>query len=74
MLFGGKRGLVVNSRNLCALSKRASRANARLLAQNGRIAQLHPLVRASCPKAERKKRHAKHRHKHRQGAKRHGRR
>jgi len=59
MLFGGKRGLVVNSRNLCAQSKRARRANVRMVGQNGKIAQLHPLVRNSCKQAKRK-RHAGH--------------
>ncbi len=55
VLFGGKRGLVVNSRNLCTQSKRASRANVRLVGQNGKTAQLHPLVRNSCGKKHKKK-------------------
>lgn len=55
VLFGGKRGLVVNSRNLCTQSKSASRANVRLWGQNGESRQLHPLVRNSCGKAHRKK-------------------
>ena len=59
VLFGGKRGLVVNSRNLCAQSKRASRANVRLNGQNGKIEQLHPLVRNSCKKGKKRKGHKK---------------
>jgi len=61
VLFGGKRGLVVNSRNLCAQPKRARRANVRLVGQNGKTSQLRPLVRTSCGKAHRK-RHKRHRH------------
>lgn len=62
VLFGGKRGLVVNSKNLCSQSKRASRANVRLNAQSGKVDQLHPLVRNSCRKAKHK-RHKHHRRK-----------
>ena len=58
VLFGGKRGLVVNSRNLCANNYRA---NVSALAQSGKAAQLHPLVRNSCKKAKHK-RHRGHRH------------
>ena len=60
VLFGGHRGLVVNSRNLCAQSKRQRRANVRLVGQNGKREQLHPLVRSGCKKAKRK-RHRGHR-------------
>jgi hypothetical protein len=64
VLFGGKRGLVVNSRNLCAQSKRQSRANVRMVAQSGKVSQLHPLVRNSCKKRKgHKKKHKGHRHK-----------
>ena len=62
VLFGGKRGLVVNSRNLCAQSRRDSRANVRMVGQNGKAEQLHPLVRNSCGKAHKKK-HRGHRKK-----------
>ena len=67
VLFGGnKRGLVVNSRNLCKQSKRASRANVRMVAQSGKAAQLRPLVRNSCRKAH-KKRHKSHHKRRRKG-------
>jgi hypothetical protein len=56
VLFGGKRGLVVNSRDICA---RKYRANVRLVAQSGKVEQLHPLVRNSCGKAQ-GKRHKRH--------------
>ena len=66
ILFGGRRGLVVNSRNLCKQPKRARRANVRLIGQNGKARQLHPLVRNSCGKAQ-KKRHGGH---HKRGGRR----
>jgi hypothetical protein len=70
VLFGGKRGLVVNSRNLCSQSKRASRANVRMLAQSGKVRQLHPLVRNSCKRHRKgRKRHGHHRHRHGRGHK-----
>jgi hypothetical protein len=42
---GGKKGLVVNSRNLCAAK---SRANAQFTGQNGIPHDFHPLVKAKC--------------------------
>jgi hypothetical protein len=42
---GGKRGLIVNSRNLCAAP---SRANASFVGHNGRRHQAKPVVRADC--------------------------
>lgn len=44
-LFGGKRGLVVNSRDLCA---HRSRATVKLRAHNGLSATSRPLVRTDC--------------------------
>jgi hypothetical protein len=44
---GGKKGLIVNSRNLCL---RDSRADLSLAAHNGRRRSLGPLVRAQCAK------------------------
>jgi hypothetical protein len=42
---GGKKGLVVNSRELC---DRKSRASAQFTGQNGKAYDFRPLVRASC--------------------------
>jgi hypothetical protein len=42
---GGERGLLVNSRNLCA---QPARATARLVGQNGRALTLRPKMRTSC--------------------------
>jgi uncharacterized repeat protein (TIGR01451 family) len=42
---GAKKGLVVNSRNLCA---RKARANAQFTGQNGKLDSFHPVVKASC--------------------------
>jgi hypothetical protein len=55
MLEGGKKGLFVNSTNLCA---KTNRALAKFTAQNGRRLTLHPALVTSCKKA-RKKRHGK---------------
>jgi hypothetical protein len=44
-LQGGKKGLVVNSRNLCA---QPSRADARFTGQNGVPYHFHPLLKPSC--------------------------
>jgi hypothetical protein len=49
---GGKKGLLVNSRNLCAAP---ARATAKLTAQSGRKITLRPKMRDSCTKAQRKK-------------------
>jgi hypothetical protein len=51
VLFGGKRGLVVNSRDLCA---HPQRAEVSLVAQSGKAERLRPVVRNSCKKAKRK--------------------
>jgi hypothetical protein len=42
---GGKKGLIVNSTNLCASNNRAT---AKFHAQNGKDVVLHPALRASC--------------------------
>jgi hypothetical protein len=52
MKGGGKYGLLENSENLCA---KRQRANARLVAQNGLIDQLHPQIGVQCRKAKAKK-------------------
>lgn len=44
-LFGGKRGLLVNSRNLCDKTRRVS---LELAAQNGRIKRSNPPIATSC--------------------------
>ena len=50
---GAQKGLIVNSRNLCAAK---NRAKATFTAQNGRVARLAPEMKPQCGKA-RKKRH-----------------
>jgi hypothetical protein len=50
---GGKKGLLVNSRNLC---KAPGRADVKLGAQNGKTSTTHPLVKTRCRKAKAKKR------------------
>ena len=54
VLFGGKRGLVVNSRDICAYRYRAA---VKIDAQNGRSFNTHPLVRNDCGKGKRHRGH-----------------
>ncbi len=56
-LYGGKRGLLENSANLC---KAKRRANVALVGQNGKRARSRPVVGTSCKK-RRKKKHGRHR-------------
>ena len=55
---GGKKGLIVNSKNLCYKPKR-NRANASFEGHNGRREAIKPLLRATSCKAKHK-RHRKH--------------
>jgi hypothetical protein len=50
-LFGGKRGLVINSRNLCA---HKYRADVKLDGQNGKTYDSKPAVKTDCKKKKRK--------------------
>ncbi len=59
-LQGGKKGLLVNSRNICA---RTYRATVKYTAHNGRTYTAHPKLRAGC----KGKRHKKRSHHHRGG-------
>lgn len=60
-MFGGKRGLLVNSRNLC--SGRRPRVEAEIDGQNGMTADQRPVLRNQCHKhRKRKARRGKHRH------------
>jgi hypothetical protein len=59
-MFGGKKGLLVNSENLC--SKKAKRnAIVRLVGQNGKVENFKPKVQAQCKKhgKKNKKHHRK---------------
>ncbi|HYJ21924.1 MAG TPA: hypothetical protein VEW07_07875 [Solirubrobacterales bacterium] len=51
-LYGGKRGLLVNSTNLCAKERRAKLA---LTAQNGAQQNTEPVVKTNCKKQKSKK-------------------
>lgn len=48
-LFGGKRGLLVNNRNLC---KGKLRSNFRFIAQNNKVAETNPVLGTSCKKSK----------------------
>ena len=65
VLFGGKRGLVQNSRDTCA---HTYRANVVFGAQNGDSLTRHPKVKAQCRKAHHKKHKRHHRRSHKRGA------
>jgi hypothetical protein len=52
-LQGGKKGLLVNSTNLCA---EPNRATAKFTAQNGKLLTLHPVLANSCKQARKHKR------------------
>jgi hypothetical protein len=57
--FGGSKGLLVNSRNIC---KGTPKATAKLTAQNGDQLTLHPPLKSACgKKAKKAKRHARQR-------------
>jgi hypothetical protein len=55
---GGKKGLIVNSRNLCA---HTSRAIARFTGQNGKVSKFNPKVKNSCKKTKRSRSQGKRR-------------
>ena len=57
---GGKKGLLENSRNLCASTNRATVS---FTGQNGKLSDSNPLVRNSC---KGKKQHKGHKGKHHQ--------
>jgi hypothetical protein len=54
---GGKKGLLVNSRNLC---KSVNKAQADFSAQNGKSVELAPVLRNGCKKSSRKGKKAAH--------------
>lgn len=58
--FGGSKGLLVNSRDIC---KAPAKATAKFTGQNGDRLTLHPALKSACAKAKKKqaKRHKRHR-------------
>jgi hypothetical protein len=50
-LFGGRKGLIVNSRDLC---KGTQRASVEMTAQNGKERSFRPVVRNGCSKKQRR--------------------
>ncbi len=53
---GGKKGLIVNSRNLCGAT---SKANVEYTGQNGKEAKANPVMKADCGGGRKHKRHSK---------------
>ncbi len=57
--FGGSKGLLVNSRDIC---KAPAKATAKFTGQNGDQLTLHPALKSACAKAKKRaKRHKRHR-------------
>jgi hypothetical protein len=56
---GGKKGLLINSANLCKLKPKANRATVLMEGQNGKVADSSPLLANSCKKAKKQKKHKK---------------
>ena len=54
---GGKKGLLVNSTNLCA---RKNRAISEFTGQNGKLYNTNPVLSAKCSKGKKHKKHGKH--------------
>jgi hypothetical protein len=50
---GGKKGLLVNSRNLC--KGKSARADVRMIAQNGRLSRTRPVLATPCKGSPRKR-------------------
>jgi hypothetical protein len=65
---GGKKGLLINSADLCKLKPAQTRATVQMEGQNGKVNDFNPVVKSACGKA--KKRGRGH---HRGGHKKHGR-
>jgi hypothetical protein len=55
-LSGGKKGLLVNTTNLCA---HTHKAEVNFTAHNRKLEELTPVLRASCPKKSKGKKHAR---------------
>ena len=55
---GGKKGLILNSRNLC---KSVNKATVQMTAQNGMVLESKPELKAKCPKQKKAKKKAKKR-------------
>jgi hypothetical protein len=54
---GGRKGLLINSRNLC---KSTSRATVKMDGQNGKVHDFRPVVKNQCGKKRRKAKRARH--------------
>jgi hypothetical protein len=55
-MTGGKKGLLINSENLCLKKQRAT---VRMVGQNGRRRSSKPRIRVACGKRKHAKRHRK---------------
>jgi hypothetical protein len=51
---GGRKGLLINSANLCKLKPAQTKAVVKMEGQNGKAWDTSPVVKSSCGKAKRK--------------------
>jgi len=56
---GAKKGLIINSTNLCTST---NRAKARIGGQNGKLYETQPVLQAKCKGARKAKRHHRRHH------------
>jgi len=64
-MFGGRKGLLVNSRNLCKAG--GGRMTIKMAAHNNRTSNIHPALKNQCKKRRHKKSHSKHHRSHKRG-------
>jgi len=65
-MFGGKKGLLVNSRNLCRSG--GGRMTIKMAAHNNRRSNVTPALRNECKRSKHKKSHSKHHRSHKRGS------
>jgi len=58
---GGRKGLLVNSENLCSKAAHERRAIARFVGHNGKVHAFKPRVANQCKKRHKGNRHRRHR-------------
>jgi hypothetical protein len=57
---GGKKGLLINSANLCKLKPAATKATVKMEGQNGKVWDTSPVVKSACKKAKKGHRRGGH--------------
>jgi hypothetical protein len=57
---GGKKGLLINSANLCKLKAAQTKATVKMEGQNGKVNDFQPVVKSACGKARKRHHHKGH--------------